>query len=149
MADHVQQQILEQTKSALLAASTLAGLNIFLERVDELMETDLPAIHIEGGDEDVTARSIGHPVIQDRSYSFTTSCIGSGADCARTARNLAKQVEQALLTSAIPLSGKASTLQLEGSTVAKDGSGAIALFEVRQKWRATYYTQGGVPDAHI
>lgn len=149
MTDHVQQQILDAAVSILLAAATTAGTGVFLERVDELMESDLPAIHVEGGDEDVSDESVTYPAIQRRTYSFTTSCIVSGADYGRNARNLAKQVEQALLTSTSPLNGKASVLQLDGSTVAKDGSGAVALFEVRQKWRATYYTQGGVPDAHI
>lgn len=147
MADHVQQQILDAAKAILLAAATAAGTSVFLERVDELMESDLPAIHVEGGDEDVGVESVGHPAIQSRMFSFTTSCIVSGADYGRNARNLAKQVEQAFLTSASPLNGKASVLRLEGSSVLKDGSGATVLFEVRQKWRASYYTLGGVPDA--
>lgn len=147
MADHIQQQILDAAKTILLAANTAANTSVFLERVDELMESDLPAIHIEGGDEDVSDESVNFPVIQYRRFQFTTSCIVAGADYGRAARNLSKQVETAFLSSATPLNGKASLLSLRGSTVQKDGTGAVVLFEIRQQWQATYYTRGAVPDA--
>jgi hypothetical protein len=111
------------------------------------MESDLPAIHIEGGDEDVSDESMGYPALQLRKFQFFTSCIVSGADYGRAARNLGKQVEAALLATALAVNGKANTLSLTGSNVQKDGSGASVLFEVRQHWIAQYITRAGAPDA--
>lgn len=147
MADHRQQQILEAAQAILIAAATAAGSHVYLDHVDELLEADLPAIHVEGGDEDVSDETIGFPVIQQRQFNFSTSCIVSGAGYGKAARNLAAQIEVAFLTPASPLNGKTQSLRLRGSTVNKDGSGATVLFEVRQQWQASYYTKGGIPDA--
>lgn len=146
MADHQQQQILDAISALLLASATAAGTHVFTERVDELMESELPAIHIEGGDEDVSDETIGYPALQMRRFQFFTSCIVSGADYARAARNLAKQVEAALQGTALAANGKANTLTLTGSNVQKDGTGASVLFEVRQHWIAQYITRAGTPD---
>ena len=152
MADHLQQQILEYVQTTLLAASTVAGAHVYLDRVDELMQSDLPALHIEGGDEDATPDSVDFPTYYTRTYGFTVSCIvGQATGAAKAARNLAKQVEAALLASltTFTANGKAQALTLSGSSESKDGGGSTSLFDVRQQWQARYMTLGGSPDTPV
>ena len=150
MANHLQQQILDEVKSILIAASTAAGNNVFIERVDELMEIEFPAINVEGGDENVTDESYGFPAIQRREFRFFASCIVSGENFGRDVRNLQAQVEAALLAPVQPLNGKVQLLSLAGSDApAKDGSGSTIFSAVRQHWLATYHTRAGTPDAPV
>lgn len=150
MADHLQQQLLSAYQATLIAAATAASTRVYLDRVDEVPLANLPALHIEGQGETVESTSIDWSQIQERAYSFTVSCItGLSSGAAAAARNLAKQVEQALFaTQAISTaSGKAKALRLEGSTEGKDGSAATSLYLVRQSWVVVYITQSGIPDA--
>lgn len=152
MADHLQQQILEYAQATVVAASTAASSHVYLDRVDEILQSDLPAVHIEGGDEEAIADSIDFPTYYTRRYAFSVACIvGQATGAAKAARNLAKQVEAALLasTTTFTANGKAKALTLLGSTESKDGASATSLFEVRQQWQAHYMTLGGSPDTPI
>lgn len=149
MADHLQQQLLSAYQATLVSAATAAGGNVFLDRVDELPQSQLPALHMEGQGETIESISVDWSQIQDRAYSFTVSCVtGLASGAAAAARNLGKQVEQALFASQAvsTASGKAKALRLEGSTESKDGSAATSLYVVRQTWVVQYVTQSGVPD---
>jgi hypothetical protein len=149
MADHLQQQILDYVQATLIAAATAAASHVFLDRVDELMQIDLPALDIEGGDEDINADSVGFPALLERQYTFSVACVvGQASGSAKAARNLGKQVESALLasTTTFTAGGKAQALILTSSAESKDGNGSTSLFEVRQTWQARYMTLGGSPD---
>lgn len=149
MADHLQQQLLDAYKATLIAAATAAGSNVFLDRVDEVPQASLPALHIEGQGETIESTSVDWSQIQERAYTFTVSCVtGLAMGAAAAARNLGKQVEQALFAAQATstASGKAKALRLEGSTEGKDGSAATSLYLVRQTWVVTYITLSGAPD---
>lgn len=149
MADHLQQQLLDAYKATLIAASTAAGSNVFLDRVDEVPQASLPALHIEGQGETIESTSVDWSQIQERAYTFTVSCVtGLATGAAAAARNLGKQVEQALFAAQATstASGKAKALRLEGSTEGKDGGAATSLYLVRQTWVVTYITLSGAPD---
>jgi hypothetical protein len=153
MADHVQQQILEAVQTVLVAAATAASSRVYLDRVDEIPQANLPAIDILGpedtGEESIEYLTMHFPPVQQRSYSFTISSITALATgSAKAARNLAKQVEAALLagTGTITVSGKTIELLLAEGAERKDGAGALPLFAVRQTWQAQYITTGGTPD---
>lgn len=153
MADHVQQQILEAVQTVLVAAATAASSRVYLDRVDEIPQANLPAIDILGpddtGEESIEYLTMHFPPVQQRSYSFTISSVTALATgSAKAARNLAKQVEAALLagTGTITVSGKTIELLLAEGTERKDGAGALPMFAVRQTWQAQYITTGGTPD---
>lgn len=149
MADHLQQQLLDAYQATLVAASTAAASRVYLDRVDEVPQANLPALHIEGQGESVDSTSIDWSQIQERAYTFTVSCItGLASGAAAAARNLAKQVEQALFATQATstASGKAKALRLEGSSEGKDGAAATSFYLVRQTWVVTYVTQSGIPD---
>ena len=152
MADHLQQQILEAVHTNLLGAATAAGSHVYLDRVDELLQADLPAIHIEGAGEECTPDSVSFPTVYNRIYRFTVACVcGQASGAAKAARNLGKQVEAAILasTSTATAGGLAEMLSLSASQESKDGNGATSFFEVRQSWQAQYITLGGTPDTPI
>lgn len=154
MADHVQQQILEAVQTALVAAATAASTRVYLDRVNELPQANLPAIDILGpndaGEESIEHVTMGWPPVQQRSYRFSIASVTQGASGSPAAsRNLAKQVEQALMASlgAITLGTSAIDLRLESSAEQKDGAASLPLFAVSQSWRASYHTLAGTPDA--
>jgi len=116
MADHVQQQILEAVQTALVAAATAASTRVYLDRVDEIPQANLPAIDILGpddtGEESIQYLAMHFPPVQQRSYTFAISSIAALATgSAKAARNLAKQVEAALLAAigSITVGGSAVT----------------------------------------
>lgn len=149
MADHLQQQFLDAYKATLIAASTAAGSSVYLDRVDEIPMSNLPALHIEGRSEVVDSISADWSQLQQRAYTFTVSCVtGLSTGAAAAARNLSKQVEQALFATQATstANGKAKALRLEGSVEDRDGSAAVSLFTVRQSWVVEYVTQSGAPD---
>ncbi len=150
MADHLQQQLLSAYQATLIAATTAASSRVYLDRVDEVPQANLPALHIEAQGETVESTSIDWSQIQERAYSFTISCItGLSSGAAAAARNLGKQVEQALFATQATstASGKAKSLRLEGSTEGKDGSAVTSFYLVRQSWVVVYITQSGIPDS--
>jgi hypothetical protein len=150
MADHLQQQLLQAYQATLVAAGTAAGARVYLDRVDEIPQAYLPALHIEGQGEVVETISADWAGIQQRAYTFTVDAItGSNSGAAAAARDLAKQVEIALFASQAvsTASGRAKQLRLEGSSFERDASATVATFGVRQSWLVDYITQSGIPDA--
>ena len=90
--------------------------------------------------------------IRDSIYTFSVACVvGQATGAAKAARNLAKQVEAALLasTTTFTAGGKCQALLLTASSEVKDGSGSVSMFEVRQQWQARYMTLSGTPDTPI
>jgi hypothetical protein len=156
MADHANQQILEAVQAVLIAASTAAGSTVYLDRVDEIPAASLPAIDILGGDDTgedlVDAISVHFPAVFQHDYGFTVRAVCAQASgAAKAARNLAKQVEAALLAGAstVSIGGKTIEMIYAGSTETKDGDAAVSMFAVSQSWRANYRTRGGTPDTPI
>jgi len=156
MADHAHQRILEAVHAVLIAASTAAGARVYLDRVDELPAANLPAIDILGaddtGEDAIEEMTIGFPPKLQHAYSFPIACVyAQKTGAAKAARNLAKQVEAALLaaTNTIAVGGVSIDMVITGSDEVKDGSGAVPMFSVRQSWQAQYRTQGGAPDAPL
>lgn len=156
MADHAHQRILEAVQTVLAGAGTAAGAHVFLDRVDELPATSLPAIDILGaddtGEDAIEVLTMHFPATLQHAYSFPIACVcAQKTGAAKAARNLAKQVEVALLAASntIAIGGVAIDMVMTGSDEVKDGAGAVPMFSVRQSWQAQYRTQGGAPDAPL
>lgn len=156
MADHAHQRILEAVQAVLVAASTAAGTRVYLDRVDELPAANLPAIDILGaddtGEDSIEEMTMHFPSKLQHVYTFPIACVyAQKTGAAKAARNLAKQVEAALLaaSNSIAIGGVAIDMVMTGSDEVKDGAGAASMFSVRQSWQAQYRTQGGAPDAPL
>lgn len=152
MADHLQNQLLDFALATLLAAGTDAAANVFLDHVDEIPATSLPAVLIEGiGDIRVDAVTFDFPPAQQRTYAFAiTSVVQHVSGAGRNARNLAGQVEAALLaSSAVAGAGGLASgpMRLQPGQEIRDGAGDVNLYGVRQVWHVDYVTAAGVPDA--
>ena len=148
MTDHVQQQILDYVRTTLRAANTAAGTDVYLDQVDPLEATKLPAINIEGGNEEIVLNTLHSSAVQQRNFEFTVSCIVAQANGApKAARNLGGEVETALLSTvaASTAGGLCSSLRITAAEPFKDGSAATVCFEARQTWACTYFTQEGAP----
>lgn len=149
MADHLQNQLLDFVKATLDSAVTSA--TVYLDRVDELPLSVLPAILIEGmGDVRVEAVTFDFPAAQQRTYAFAITSVVKHVDGAgRSARNLAGLVEAALLSTAAVASanGKASgPMRLQPGQEVRDGESEVSLYGVRQIWHVDYVTAAGIPD---
>lgn len=157
MADHAHQRILEAVQTALVAAATVAGSRVYLDRVDDLPTPSAPAIDIVGPedvveDENIEALAMHFPPLLQHALEFPVASVcAQKTGSAKAARNLAGQVEAALLDTAsvISIGGIAIDMALLGSSEVKDGAGAVPMFAVRQRWRARYQTVGGAPDAPV
>lgn len=153
MADHLQNQILDAVKAALVSAALVATGRVYLDRTDEIPEGGLPAIDILGGDEgdeeSIEYQTVHFPPLQARAFTFPIASITRGEDCARSARNLAGDVEAVLLASsgAITVGGRKVSMLLASSSSTKTGDANTRMCAVRQSWQAQYHTQGGAPTA--
>lgn len=156
MADHAHQRILEAVQTVLVTAATAAGSRVYLDRVDEIPQGNLPAIDILGagdtGEDAIEHLSIHHPPLMRHAYSFDIRAVCAQATgAAKAARNLAKQIEAALLAASntVSVSSVPIGMLLAGSTEIKDGSGSVPMFAVAQQWQAQYQTAGGAPDTPL
>jgi hypothetical protein len=154
MTDHVTQQVLEAVQTALQDAATAAGSRVYLDRIQELPQDDLPAIDIlglnDGAEEVIEHATLGIPTIQRRTLSFPVYCITRGlTGSPRAARNLAGQVEAALLASAsaIVVGSTNILMALTGARGERRLDSALPFFSVGQEWTATYFTTAGAPTA--
>jgi len=144
--EHVQQQILDAAKAALVAAGTDAGVRVYLDHADPLEVADLPAIELAEAPqgEDVDAKTVSGA--ESRVYSVLVSCVvAGGADYARRARELGRQVEVALTARAAPLP-RPGRAQLAAARMTLEGDGESLLAKREQLWRFTYTTRRGAPD---
>ena len=97
MADHITKQAIDAWAAILLAGSTDASDRIYTGRVTPFQEDELPAINIDGGEEEIALSSIHSPAIEERNATINTECVvraldGYDAD----AYTLLKQVENLL-----------------------------------------------------
>jgi len=148
MAAHAQQQILDAMKAALVAAITAARRNVFVDRPDELSTSDVPAIVIEAGDEDVSAEGVNMPFVLTRIWNVDTICVAAGKLAAAAARDLAREVEVTLHAdiSAATFGGLCRPIELLAARPQLTGQSSETVAEVRQSWRITYFTRSGSPD---
>lgn len=153
MADHAHQRILEAVQAVLIAAATAASTRVHLDRVDELEATGLPAIDILGaqdhGEDAIEELTMHFPPTLQHIYAFSIASVcAQKTGAAKAARNLARQVEAALLAASntVSVGGVPINMAFTGSAEVKDGAGATPMFAVRQSWQAQYRTIGGAPD---
>lgn len=154
MANRVNIRLLVAIQAALVAATTAAGANVYLHRVDEIVQAELPVLDIASADESaqetIERASMDFPYVQRHVYAFTIAAVAAQTSSAATvAANLAQEVEECLLATrgAITLDGKPIDLACLGASEAADGSGSMQMHRVSQAWTATYHTQAGTPDA--
>lgn len=96
MADHLHKQIRDKIKTALTGLTT-SGTRVYANRLQPMLDANLPGLRIMADEETSTALSIHSPYQQERILSLAVEC------CAKAASNLddtldlmSKEVETAL-----------------------------------------------------
>ena len=143
---HVQQQILEGVKAALIAAGTAAGPRVYLDRVDPLEELDLPALLVQEAPEGETIEPQTVSGLEQRSYAvLVVGVVEHATEYGSQARALGLQVEQVLGVPgfAVPLAGRA---RIAAARMSLSGEGKKAMAAREQTWRFTYFTRRGAPE---
>lgn len=146
MADHVQQQILDGVQAALIAAATAAGSRVYLDRVDALEVSDLPALLVQESPEGESVDPATVSSLEQRTFSvLVAAVVAHGDDYAKDARALGLQVERVLGVPAfaVPKPGRA---RIASSRITLSGEGKELLAAKEQTWRFTYFTRRGAPD---
>jgi len=142
-----QQQILDALQTLLAAGGTVAGSRVFLDRVDPLQPSELPAILIEEGSSGETAESFTISGIDRRELAVEVHCVIShSTTAAADARAFGVAVEKLIAPSAA-LSVKASQgIQLQATRPALQGEGDRLLATRSQSWTFAYLVRSEAPD---
>jgi hypothetical protein len=150
MPAHAQQQILHALATTLVAAGTQAAARVFVDRADPLQATDLPAILVDESSEGETLQpTLGS--IYERALAVRITCVVAATSAALAqAREMGKEVEQALAVPGTPvdlLARGGLVLQTSRPSQSPDADRLLALRE--QEWQLTYFTHAATPDVLV
>lgn len=148
---HVQQQILEAVKAVLVAAATDAGDSVFLDHLDPLDLTQLPALLIEESPsgESVTPSTLSGVQRRDLRVSVT-AVVAHASEYGARARELGLQVEKALAAATPQLIRLAKAgFALETGRMLLSGEGKEAKAARQQVWRFSYLVRPNAPDVAL
>jgi hypothetical protein len=145
---HLQQQILDTVTAILVAASTDAGANVFLDHLDPLELNELPAILVEESPvgESVAAETVGG--LLERRYAVRiTGVVAHATQYGAKAREMGLQIEKALDAAGAQIFALAKGgYALESSRLLLSGESKDAKAAREQNWHFTYYAFPGAPD---
>jgi hypothetical protein len=150
MPAHAQQQILQALAATLVAAGTQAAARVFVDRADPLQATDLPAILVDESSEGETLQpTLGS--IYERALAVRITCVVAATSAALAqARELGKEVEQALAVPGTPVALLARgglVLQTSRPSQSPESDRLLALRE--QEWQVSYFTTPQAPDVFV
>ncbi len=144
---HAQQQILDLLKSELIAAATVAGARVFLDRVDPLQPDELPAILIEEESDGESAQPYSVHDLERRDLAVLVSgVVAHGTTAAADARALGLAIEKRVAASTALGSLAALGVRISGSRMVITGELDRMLAARQQSWRFTYLVNADAPD---
>lgn len=147
---HVQQQILDWWKSALIAGATAAGSNVFNDRVDPFEAAELPALSVEGGNEEIENLTMDRPYLQRRTFEVSvTGEVRQASGYEAAARDLGLAVEKVASAGTGDAGGLCGSLQIVESDLRKSGEGERAVASINQRWRCIYHCTDAAPDVAL
>ena len=147
---HAQQQVLDAVQAVLAAGGTVAGSRVYLDRVDALQATELPAILIteeQGGE---TAEQFAVHGIDKRDLSVQVHCVlAHTTTAAADARSFGLEVEK-LLAASTSLAAKCSQgWRMTNSRLDINGDADRLLAVRQQSWTFSYLVPATAPDVLI
>lgn len=148
---HVQQQILDAVKAVLIAAITDAGINVFVDHLDPLAISQLPALLIEEAPsgESVAPSTVSGMQRRDLRVSVT-AVVAHASEYGARARELGLQVEKAFgATNAVLMRLAKAGYAIESSRMLLSGEGKEAKAARQQVWRFSYLVRPMAPDVAI
>ena len=146
---HAQQQILDAVQALLIAGATAAGNRVFVDLVDPLQPSQLPALLIQEDDGE-TSETVYLDGGERRELSVLISCVVTAdVGAAYAARQLGLVVEK-LVASSTTLAGLArGGLRITRSSPVTSGDGDRLLAAREQGWRFAYFVKPSAPDVFI
>ncbi len=145
---HAQQQILDAVKAALVVApQTSAADRVFVDRVDALQPTELPAILIEEDDAgETTDQETVHGLLRRELLVTVSGVVAHGTAAAASARDLGLQIEQRLAASAALRALCKAGVQIASSRHINSGEADRLMAARQQVWRMTYMARATTPE---
>lgn len=144
---HVQQQILDALKTLLAAAGTAATSSVFLDRVDPLQPSELPAIVIEEALDGETAEPYLISGVEQRVLQVDVAgAVKGGSSAPADARALGLQIEKAVAASSTLTALAKGGVRIMGSRQVNAGDGEEVITARQQRWAFTYYVRPEAPD---
>lgn len=144
---HAQQQILDALKTLLAAGGTVAGTRVFLDRVDPLQPTELPAILIEEEPEGESAEPYTvHGVEQRELAVLVSGVLSHSTTAAADARNLGLAIEKLIAPSTALAALAKLGVRITNSRMVVQGDLDRLLAARLQSWRFTYLVNAATPD---
>jgi hypothetical protein len=144
---HAQQQILDALQALLAAGGTVAAGRVFLDRVDPVQTSELPAILIEEDADGESAEPYTIHGVEQRELGVTVSGVLShSTTAAADARALGLAIEK-LVSPSVALAALAKIgVRISNSRMVISGDGAQLLAARQQTWRFTYLVNAATPD---
>jgi hypothetical protein len=144
---HAQQQILDALQALLAAGGTVAAARVFVDRVDPLQPTELPAISIEEGDNGESAEVVFLDGNQQRELAVTIDCVLTDAtDTGPASRAFGLQVEKLIASSSTVAALCRLGYSITSSRLISRGDTDRRLASRQQSWRFSYAINPTAPD---
>lgn len=144
---HAQQQILDTLQALLIAGATVAGARVFVDRVDPLQASELPAILIEESDGGESVELFQLSGDQKRTLDVTISCVLDHTSAAPAlARDFGLAVEKAIVADPALRSLCSLGLGLSNSRLVVNGEADRLIASRQQSWSFSYLVSYLSPD---
>ena len=147
---HVAEQILRAIETALVAADTAAQNRVFVDRVDPLQPTELPAILIEEAPQGERSEYATVGGLEQRDLTVRIAgVVAHRSQYGSLARDLALAIEKVLANPEPALDALARSRRITLSQIVLSGEGEAARGARQQYWLFSYYVQSGSPDVAV
>jgi len=146
---HLQQQILDAIADVIAGGGTSAGTRVFVDRVDPLQATDLPAVLVEEAPDGEQVQPYTVHGAYQRQLAVQISCWVAGANAPAQARDLGLAVEKLLQNSATLAALCKLGIELTASRNAASGDGDRLMAVREQAWTFTTLSHRKAPDVAL
>lgn len=142
-----QQQILNALQSLLVGGGTVAGSNVFVDRVDPLQPSELPAIKVDEGASGESSEPYTIHGVDQRTLSVVVECVTShSTTAAADARAFGVAVEKLIAESLVLATLAKLGVQLQNTRPALEGEGDRLVATRIQTWQFSYLVRPEAPD---
>ncbi len=129
MADHITKQAIDRVAALISGGATAAGAHVYVGRVTPIPAADLPAVTVDGGEEEIELATIHAPAQLTRRASIDIACHVAALDgYDAAAYSLLLQVEH-LLASDPDLAGIALGIAPTGVTWSRDPQAEVPIVQ--------------------
>lgn len=142
-----QQQILNALQALLAAGGTVAGGRVFVDRVDPLQPSELPAIIIQEDPAGEACEPVIDGQVDRRELAVSVHCVIShSSNAAAQAREFGVVVEKLIAGSAALATLAQGAVQLQSSRPNLEGDSDRLLATRAQSWLFAYFVHPTTPD---